>query len=176
MKNPVLVLAVMIVAVCVFPVLGQSAGGSTDTLSNLLLEVRALRIAVERASASTPQVQLLAARLTVQNERLTTATREADAAHVELEKIQHDAASFTSEAAALEDALSRETDPAKLKALKQQASMVKQQCDASVAAEGRLRARDTEFANALAIEQAQWADVNRRLDELERQLATKAVR
>jgi hypothetical protein len=54
--------------------------------------------------------------------------------------------------------------------------MVKQRFDASVAAEARLRARDAEFANALAIEQAQWADVNRHLDELERQFATKAVR
>ncbi len=46
--------------------------------------------------------------------------------------------------------------------------LTKEQLDASVAAEA---ARDAEFANALALEQTQRAELKRRFDELERQLA-----
>ena len=59
--------------------------------------------------------------------------------------------------------------------LKQQQRMLKGQWDATVAAEARLRARDAESANVLALEQAQWADLNRRFDELERELAARRL-
>lgn len=101
MKNHVLVLAALIVAVCAFPLFAQKAGGGSDALPALLVEVRALRVAVERAASSTPQVQLLAARLAVQNERLARATREADAARLELDQSQRHATGVAEEAAGI---------------------------------------------------------------------------
>ena len=176
MKKPTMAVVVVatIVAAGAFPLLAQSAGVGSDTLSRLLLEVHALRVAVERSASANPQVQLLSARLTVQNERLIRATRDADAVHVELGNIQRNVASFSVEASEIEDALSHEADPAKQQALKRNGLMVKQQLETSIAAEARLRARDVEFANALATEQIQWAELNRRFDELERQLSARA--
>ena len=163
----------IIVTACVFPLWAQSATGGSDTLSRLLVEVHALRVAMERSASTSPQVQLLSARLTVQNERVTRATREADAVRVELANLQRDAASFAADAAATEEALTHETDPAKVRTLKQQERAMKTQLDAASAKEAQLRARDVEFANALAAEQIQWVELNRRFDELERQLAVR---
>ena len=176
MKKHVFVWTVAIVTAAVFPLLAQSTAGGSDTLSQLLAEVHALRVAVERSASSGPQVQLLTARLTVQNERLTRATREADAAHLELASLQRDAASFAVDAAAIEEALTHETEPAKVQRLKQQELVTKMQLEATTAKEAQLRARDVEFANALATEQIQWADLNRRFDELEHQLAARSPR
>ena len=121
MKKHVVVWTVIIVTACVFPLWAQGTAGSSDTLSRLLAEVHALRVAMERSASTGPQVQLLTARLTVHNERVTRATKELDAVHVELANVQRDAASFAADAAAIEEALGREADPTKIQLLKQQA-------------------------------------------------------
>lgn len=168
-----LVVAIAIVAAFAPPVLGQSAGGGTDTLSALLVEVRALRVAMERAASTTPQIQLLAARLTVQNERLARVSRDADAAHQELERLESESAALSTRAAQLEEMLGRETDPARVRELKSELIGVKAQLEDHAAQETHLRARDVELANLAAVEQAQWVELNRRLDEIERELGAR---
>jgi hypothetical protein len=172
MKKP-LVLPLAILAMCALPVVAQTGPGSADTLSALLVEVHALRLAVERASSTTPQIQLLAARLTVQNERLSRAARDADAAHQELEKLLAGASMLTARAAQLEEALTRETDPTRLRELKSEQLGLKSVADERAVQETLLRARDNELANQAAVEQGQWTELNRRLDELERELAAR---
>jgi hypothetical protein len=162
-----------LIGAAVLPVLAQTSGGDTNTLSALLVEVRALRVAIERATATTPQIQLLTARLTVQNERVTRATHDADEAHQAFVTSQTAAANFASELANVEERLGRETDPPRVQQLKEQQQALKQQMDAQVASQGALQARETELANVLAAEQGQWAELNRRLDALERQLAER---
>ena len=167
-----LMLAAAVIAGAAMPLVAQGTG-STDTLGALLVEVRALRVAVERAASATPQVQLLAARLSVQNERVSRASREADDARQALAAMQRDQAAFTSQSTELEDRLERETDPKIQVELKVQLRALKEQVDAGAAAETRLQAREAEMANALAAEQTQWTELNRRFDELERQLVQR---
>ena len=155
------------------PAIAQNAGGSPDTLSALLVEVHALRVAMERATSAAPQIQLLSARLTVQNERVSRATRDADAARQELAHLQQETTNLTTAVAENEDMLTRETDPVRQRQLKDQQRAVKDQLESRSAEEARLRARETELANALAVEQAQWIELNRRLDDLERELAAR---
>jgi len=158
------------------PAIAQSAGGSPDTLSALLAEVHALRVAMERATSTTPQIQLLAARLTVQNDRVSRATRDADAVHDELDKLLAEASGVTARVAQLEEAVSKETEPEKVKQLKAEQLNLKSALDGYPAQEARLRARDSELANLVAVEQAQWVELNRRLDALERDLAGQRPR
>jgi chromosome segregation ATPase len=165
------VIAAALVAAAVLPVIAQSSGGDASTLSALLAEVRALRVAMERAASTTPQIQLLAARLTVQNERLSRATRDADEAHRELEKLLAEMSNLTAQATQLEEALTRETDPARQRDLKSEQLGVKSVLEERAAQETRIRARDNELANQVTVEQGQWAELNRRLDDLERELA-----
>jgi hypothetical protein len=173
MRNHGFALALVLVAVCVFPILAQSTAPGADTLSRLLVEVHALRVAMERSAAAGPQVQLLSSRLTVQNERVTRALHDADTVHAELEKMQREVASLSQAATEIDESLARDMEPAARAEMKQRSQVIKQQLDVSIAAEGPLRVRDADFANALAVEQAQWAELNRRFDELERQLAVR---
>lgn len=169
--NKSVVLPLAIAGMCVLPVAAQS--GSDGALSALLVEVRALRIAMERASSTAPQIQLLAARLTVQNERLSRATRDADEAHRELEKLLAEVSTLTAQATHLEEALTGETDPARLRELKSEQLGVKSILEERAMQEPRIRARENELANQVTVEQGQWAELNRRLDELERELAMR---
>ena len=168
------VVATVILTLCAIPVDAQSSsGGSVETLSALLSEVRALRMAVERAASTSPQVQLLTARLAVQNERVTRASRDADAVRQDLGRVQSQASARASEAAEIEEGLSREGDRERQQRWKERLRQLKLEGDASTVTEAGLRAREGELANILAIEQAQWVELNRRFDELERQLAAR---
>jgi hypothetical protein len=174
MRNYRFALVLVLVTACVFPVLAQTTGTGADTLSRLLVEVHALRVAMERSASAGPQVQLLASRLAVQNERVTRAMHDADTVHAELDKMQREVTSLTQAAAEIEEGLARDMEPAARAEMRQRSQLIKQQLEVSVAAEGPLRVRDADFANALAVEQSQWAELNRRFDELERQLAARA--
>jgi hypothetical protein len=168
-----LMLAAAILAVAVLPAIAQSGGGNPDTLSALLVEVRGLRLAMERAASTTPQIQLLAARLTVQNERLSRVSRDADTTHQDLERVIAETAQLAARAGQLEEAISRESDPARARDLRNDQLAMKSMLEERAAQETRLRAHDNELANQVAVEQQQWLELNRRLDELERDLAAR---
>lgn len=167
-----LMLAAAVVAGAAMPLVAQNSG-APDTLGALLVEVRALRVAVERAASAAPQVQLLTARLSVQNERVSRAARDADATHQELVEIEHQQSLFAAQATDMQERIESETDPKVQMELKVQQRAIKDQLDAVAANELRLRARDADLANVLAVEQTQWAEINRRFDELERQFAAR---
>jgi hypothetical protein len=167
-----LMLAAAVMTGAAMPLIAQGAA-SSDPLAALLVEVRALRVAVERAASATPQVQLLAARLSVQSERVSRAAHDADAVHQELMEIERQQSIFAAQAAELQEQIESATDAKVQIELKVQQRALKDQLDGMVANEARLRARDADLANALAAEQTQWAEVNRRVDELERQFARR---
>lgn len=166
-------LAVAVAAGFSLPVLAQSSAPGNDTVSALLVEVRALRIAMERAATTTPQIQLLAARLSVENERLARLTRDADSARQELERVVAASAGLTARSGQLEEILSRENDPARQRDLRQEQAAIKMQLEEQAGQELRLRARDMELSNLVAAEQTQWAELNRRVDQLEQELAAR---
>lgn len=171
-------LAIGVVAACTWSVLAQSGGTApgTDTLSALLVEVRALRVAMERAATTTPQIQLLAARLGVENERLARATRDADDARRELEQLVLQIGTLTTRGTQIEEMLARETDPTRQRDIRQEQAAIKMQIDEHAGQELRLRGRDVELANLAAAEQTQWIELNRRIDQLEQDLAGRRPR
>jgi hypothetical protein len=173
--NKHVALAIGVAAACTFPVLAQTGGqtSGTDVLSALLVEVRALRVAMERAATTTPQIQLLAARLGVENERLARATRDADAARQEVERLVSETASLTSRSAEMEEALARETDPERQRQIKMEQAQMKVILEDRAGQEMRLRARESELANLAAAEHTQWVELNRRVDQLEQELAAR---
>lgn len=166
-------LAIAVAAAFSLPVLAQSGAPGTDTLSALLVEVRALRVAMERAATTTPQIQLLAARLSVENERLARLTRDADNARQELERVVSESAALTARSGQIEEILAREIDPARQRDIRQEQAAIKMQLDDHAGQELRLRARDMELSNLAAAEQTQWIELNRRVDQLERELAAR---
>jgi chromosome segregation ATPase len=156
------------------PAFAQTAAG--DTIAALLVEVRQLRIAMERAATTTPQVQLLGARLSVQNERLARVERDHDNAKRELDDLSAALAQTAVQADTLDNRVATETNPERQRQLVQEQADAKSQVAELTAREQRLRARESELAGARAAEQQLWAELNRRLDEVERAINAPPAR
>jgi chromosome segregation ATPase len=156
------------------PLLAQSGG--TDTLSALLIEVRQLRIAMERAATVTPQIQLLGSRLSVQNERLARAGQSHDSAKQELDEVSASLAQLSANIPELESRAAQEPNPVQQRQFVQEHAAARAQASDLAAREQRLRARENELAAVLGAEETQWAELNRRVDEVERSLGARQPR
>ena len=173
MERKAVWLFVGIIALTV-PVFAQS--GATDALSALLVEVRQLRIAMERAATTTPQLQLLGTRLTVQNERLARAERDHDATKRELEDVSAVLAQMAKQMEELDNAAAQEANPERQRGLAMEQAAVKTQSTELAARQLRLRARESELATRFGSEELQWSELNRRLDEIERAINGRTPR
>lgn len=161
-------------AVLTVPVFAQSA--ATDTLSALLVEVRQLRIAMERSATTAPQIQLLGTRLSVQNERLARAGHDHDSVKQELDEVSALAAQLSARISELESRAPQELNPQLQRAFAQEQAAAKEQVSALTAREQRLTVRESELAAVLGSEQTQWAELNRRVDDVERSLGARQPR
>ena len=143
---------------------------STDAVAALLAEVRQLRIAMERSVTVAPRIELLGTRVAAQSERVSRASRDFDGVRQELDAVATNIASTTARMQDLEQMLSRATDPEQRNVFEQETRDLTRLIEEQTALEQRLRVREADLANALTVEEAQWAELSRRLDELERQL------
>jgi uncharacterized phage infection (PIP) family protein YhgE len=159
--------------VLIVPAVMLAQSTPTDTLSVLLSEVRQLRITMERAALTSPRIQLLGSRLGVQNERLSRASGHLEGLRQNLNRLSASIAQMTAQLQQMEDALAGESDPERRRRLVQEQRSLKQVLDQQTAEEQRTRAQETDAYNAFAAEQAAWTELNRRLDELERELAVQ---
>ena len=156
------------------PALAQSS--ATDALSALLVEVRQLRIVMERAATTTPQVQLLGARLSVQNERLARAERDHDSTKRELEEVSAALAQMAAQIEEIESAAAQETNPERQRGLSMDARAMTSQRAEMSARQLRLRARESELATRFGSEELRWTELNRRLDDVERAINAQSPR
>jgi chromosome segregation ATPase len=167
------------VAVTVLIVLGTAAGGQTsqqpnqDTLGALLVEVRGLRSAIEQMASVGPSIQLAMGRLQLQEQRINTLVRRADslrdtlvAAHKQTGELQDRLRNVQRE---LED------NPEAQRRSQLQALMadLKQQLARATAEIQRLQTEEADVASQVASEQARWAEINQRLEELDRALTRR---
>jgi hypothetical protein len=153
------------------PIAAQSGGG--DTLAALLVEVRQLRMAMERAATAAPRIQLLGARLSVQSERLARAAQDHNAVVQELDGVASAAADMNMRLQSLEGQAVVEINQQRQRASVQEQAALKEQLTQLSGREQRLRARESQLAAALGAEQAQWAEINNRVDEVERSLGMR---
>ena len=163
-------------AVTVLIILGTTAGGQTpqqpnqDTLGALLVEVRGLRSAIEQMASVGPSIQLAMGRLQLHEQRINTLVRRADglrdalgAAHKQTGELQDRLRNGQRE---LEDS------PEAQRRSQLQALMAdhKQQLARATAEIQRLQTEEADAASQIASEQARWAEINQRLEELDRAL------
>jgi len=116
---------------------------------------------------------LLGARLRVQNERVSTASRDVAAIRREIDDVSDVKARVKADEAKLEDAVAIEVDPTRRRQIVQEQVQMKERAEQLSARDQQLRARETELSSYLAGEQTQWMELNRRLDELEREIARR---
>jgi len=112
----------------------------------------------------------------VQNERLARVERDHDNAKRELDDLSAALAQTAVQADTLDNRVATETNPERQRQMVQEQADAKSQIAELTAREQRLRARESELAGARAAEQQLWAELNRRLDEVERAINAPPAR
>lgn len=143
------------------------------TTEQLLLEVRALRAAIERMTVAGTRAQLLLGRLQMQEQRMTALGHQLVESRTKLANRQRDRQAIASEIELGTERLGRVATAEEqmqvelgLKASK----LALKQFDEQL---GVLQADDVNLAQALSTEQARWLELNGKLEELEGLLATQ---
>lgn len=150
----------------------QPARASEDVLPALLAEVKGLRAAMEQIAGAGPRVQLFVGRLQLQEGRIAAMIRRLDTvrdaladARQHLEQVKGALKMFNMEGA--DNPSQKKVEiPFLFGNLKEGVATA----EANVA---RLVAEEAQLANDVATEQARWVEINRRLDELEKELGKR---
>jgi hypothetical protein len=152
----------------------MAAGGQGATqgdMASMIRELRGLRVAVERMSTVAPRVQLMLARLQLQEQRVNTLLRRVDAARATLQQTQREQSRLQQQMTTMETRMRTESDPKEQRAL--EVEILPQLKALLAAANEELQRAITDEAAAaqeLNVEQSRWVDINQRLEELERSL------
>ena len=153
----------------------REAQGGQDgqTTAQLLQEVRALRVAIERMTVAGTRAQLLFGRLQMQEQRMTSLAGQLQETRTRLASVQRDRQDHASKIETLTEEIDHAPNAEQRLDIERALKMAKQtltQLDQQVSA---LQAEDVGIGQALSTEQARWVELNGRLEELEGQLATQ---
>ena len=154
---------------------GQSARPApTGGVPELLEEVRAMRSELRQVAASSMRMQLLVARLSLQEGRIAAVVRQLGEVERQIEVAVRERAEIEQALKMQEGVLTRMGSgefPSQERG--QMATLVahmKDKLATHSASEQRLRVQESELGTQLAEEQSRWVGFNAQLDELERAL------
>ena len=168
MRTTLLCLAGAIVAGAV-GISGQAQRSAA--LDDVVNELRALRADLRLTTRASTQMQLLTARLTLQEQRLAVLANQRQAVVAKLTEEKRDRAAFDAKVAQMEEAAAKNL-PAELPRdqFEYMLNDLKRQAANHRDAEQQLRSEEAQLSTDIANEQSRWTDFNNRLDELERSL------
>jgi hypothetical protein len=160
--------AAVVMASGMAAVMAQGRGDAAEagSLGGLTAEIRQLRLAVEESTRTQTQTQALGVYLSAQQARLVQAAARADAARKELDAIMVRSRAMAVQVANAEDALPRATTPQDRAQLEMQNRALKQELETAGFEEQLVRGREAELAQMLQAEDARWADLVSRLEQL----------
>ena len=150
----------------------SSAPAAPDVLKELLVEVRGLRAAMERAATVGARIQLLVARVQMQEQRITELSKRAVTVREELSRIDRDMAQTSVMMKQFERA-GASTNPEQQREIEGMIEMQKQQIAITEKRRQDLLSEEAQLAQQIAADQGRWSDVNTQLDELERSLVPR---
>ena len=167
-------LAVVITVVLLAPssALAQApaAPAQQDVLSALLVEVRGLRLAMERAATVGSRIQLLVARVQLQEQRIAESYRRLAAVRDEASKLETQITGMEGQVAQFEKVTAampreqREEMERMVDSFKTQAAQLEKR-------RGDLASEESQLLQQVSADQSRWSDVNAQLDDIERSLA-----
>ena len=148
-----------------------------DKGAALLDEVKALRADVREAAANSLRAQLLVARLSLQEQRITTLNRELGEVQTRIMAAGDERSSVEGQLRELEQALTVGAVAPDLQSeIQAQRIAVQRALAQHQQVEQQLRLRESEIMGVITGEQGRWNYFNARLDELERSLSAGARR
>jgi hypothetical protein len=136
---------------------------AADPIAALTAELRALRAEIAETARANLRLQLLVARLQLQEQRIIYLDRQRSDLSSRVAGVQQ-------QRMALEGAVKMFGDA---DATNEMAKGIKAQLAIQQTSEQQLRAEETQVLNSMATEQAQWSDLSGRLEELERSLSQR---
>lgn len=141
-----------------------------DPIRELLTEVRALRIAMERSATVGARIQLLVARVQLQEQRIAELSHRAAAVRNELSKVEAAMAETSQSLRRTEGALERGAEVDKRKELEGMVEFYKAKLVTPERRRQDLLNEEALLPQQLSADQGRWTDVNNQLDQLERSL------
>jgi chromosome segregation ATPase len=156
------------------PAAAQStAPPAPDVLRELLAEVRGLRLAMERAATVGARIQLLVARVQMQETRIAELSRRAVTVREEIGRIDAAVAQQSEMLKQFERGAQSRANPDEQRELEGMVEMHKQQIALAEKRRQELASEEAQLAQQIAADQSRWSDVNNQLDELERSLTPR---
>ena len=144
-----------------------------DVLSAMLTEVRGLRVAIEQLAATGPRVQLAMGRLQMQEQRIDALGKR----HIEVRdrRLENEAelVRVKQMLSVNENAFRTSTNPSARAQAEAEAEPLRTMVADLTAKVQRLQTEEATIAQDVSVEQAQWSEISRRLDELDRALNRK---
>jgi len=143
---------------------------AADPIRELLVEVRLLRRTLERAATTGARIQLLVGRVQLQEQRISDVSRTLDGARSELRDLDRGIDALGRQLTSFEETAANSVDAAERRAAEQQAALVKGQLSGMERRRQELLAEEAFLSQQLTGEQNRWAELNERLEQLERSL------
>jgi chromosome segregation ATPase len=160
-------LTVLALSVGVVWAQGRSDGtDASGSLAALTTEVRQLRIAVQELARSQTQSQALGVYLSVQQNRLTQAAAQLDAARKDVEGSTLRLGELSSKAGELELALQRTVAPQEREAIEQMTGVTKREQSSAARQAQQAQTRYDELSQSVQLEESRWSDLVSRLEQL----------
>ena len=136
----------------------------------LVNEVRQLRLAIQRSNLNTYHAQVTLERFRLQQQQVNRVNEKLDVVRSRLAQLKLDQTRVSADAKRVEDNLTTETDPGKRHDLEAFRQSLKLELERMVPTETQAREQETLLTGQLQIEQAKLAELNERLDALQKEL------
>jgi len=141
-----------------------------DVMGTLLVEVRALRGAIEQMTSASARVQLAVGRLQIQEQRFNTLSRQLFELRRAVSEAERLSAHNDAALADLEGVLPQTSDVGERRAIAARMGELKVIVAAGSASLQKLRLDENELSAAVAVEQGRWSDLNQQLDAIDQTL------
>lgn len=144
---------------------------ASPALQALLSEVHQLRLALERSNQIAPRIQIAVGRIKIQQEQVTRSANRLDDARRELDHLRTEQLRFQQEMERAQNALNETTEQDRRKELAGALEQMKLQVEVAEKSVQQLQVRESEAEGQLQMEQGKLAELNERLNQIERALS-----
>jgi hypothetical protein len=172
MKRSVLIVAVVFLALASVSVRtsAQAPPPANDVNAALIRELHDLRLAIEKLASSTSRVQVLSARASQQEQLVSSLTSQLVTLNSKLTEAGADTSFTNATLEQLKDRLRIESDPQRRTVLEEQQAGLTADLNRKRLMQSLAQAQTDAVRQQIAVAQSNLADLQRRLDDLDRSL------
>jgi hypothetical protein len=151
------------------PASAQTANSDAPTIQALLIEVRQLRLALEKSALLGPRMQLAMQRVQSQEQKIARLSEQLDEVRKEAGRDAAHRAQLAAQLGGIEQQISGQPDAARRRALEERAAQLKMEAS-DTTAQQLSSAREGEIATSLQSERAVLNELNDKLNRMEQAL------